>query len=115
MNANRLTQGTKLAKTMKPVGLQDKAESKTKGSCVCAPTSHVGSFRCRLHRVSAPKKSSLLVRDNNGPSLHFDSKSMKAMDHKPSRFCRESTATVQLILPTSSLKSELYSNSFWMA
>ncbi|WCJ38549.1 serine-rich protein-related [Euphorbia peplus] len=29
--------------------------SATKTTCLCAPTSHAGSFRCRLHRLQPTK------------------------------------------------------------
>ncbi|KAK4780781.1 hypothetical protein SAY87_016887 [Trapa incisa] len=28
--------------------------SATKSTCLCSPTTHAGSFRCRLHRTSGP-------------------------------------------------------------
>ncbi|XP_019059519.1 PREDICTED: uncharacterized protein LOC104825564 [Tarenaya hassleriana] len=32
----------------------------TKNNCLCSPTTHAGSFRCRLHRTpAAPQPSSL--------------------------------------------------------
>ena len=31
--------------------------SSSKRQCLCAPTTHVGSFRCRLHRVTSTTKS----------------------------------------------------------
>ncbi|KAG5240793.1 Tubulin glycylase [Salix suchowensis] len=43
-------------------GLQ-RQSSATKSNCLCSPTSHAGSFRCRLHRARAfeePKASTLL-------------------------------------------------------
>ncbi|CAK8541453.1 unnamed protein product [Lathyrus sativus] len=37
---------------------ENKCKSNTKSNmCYCSPTTHEGSFRCRLHRISAPKKS----------------------------------------------------------
>ncbi|CAL5191898.1 unnamed protein product [Lathyrus oleraceus] len=32
-------------------------KEKKSNMCYCSPTTHEGSFRCRLHRLSAPKKS----------------------------------------------------------
>lgn len=38
-----------------------------KGQCLCSPTTHPGSFRCRLHRSSPPTKPS--PSTNLSPSL----------------------------------------------
>ncbi|KAI5438129.1 uncharacterized protein LOC127121486 [Lathyrus oleraceus] len=35
-----------------------KLSSTKSNMCFCSPTTHEGSFRCRLHRISAAKKSS---------------------------------------------------------
>ncbi|KAF8036460.1 hypothetical protein BT93_C2242 [Corymbia citriodora subsp. variegata] len=36
-----------------------------KGQCMCSPTTHQGSFRCRLHR---PWSSALMKRSNSMPT-----------------------------------------------
>ncbi|CAI8584479.1 unnamed protein product [Vicia faba] len=42
----------------KKVLRENKCKSSTKSRmCFCSPTTHEGSFRCRLHRINAPKKS----------------------------------------------------------
>ncbi|GMH31112.1 hypothetical protein Nepgr_032955 [Nepenthes gracilis] len=32
----------------------------TKGNCLCSPTSHAGSFRCRLHRASSLQRTRII-------------------------------------------------------
>ncbi|KAA8550547.1 hypothetical protein F0562_002231 [Nyssa sinensis] len=48
--SNLLPNKMKDASKNKPTGASEK-------SCICAPTSHAGSFRCRLHRNSAHLRS----------------------------------------------------------
>ncbi|KAL3736572.1 uncharacterized protein LOC104452162 [Eucalyptus grandis] len=35
-----------------------KAMSRSKSNCLCSPTTHVGSFRCRIHRSSSISRGS---------------------------------------------------------
>ncbi|KAF8388509.1 hypothetical protein HHK36_027183 [Tetracentron sinense] len=44
---------------------KDTAFGTSKKSCVCAPTDHVGSFRCRLHRTGGAEKASTSLGDKN--------------------------------------------------
>uniref|UniRef100_A0A6N2L8C0 Serine-rich protein-like protein n=1 Tax=Salix viminalis TaxID=40686 RepID=A0A6N2L8C0_SALVM len=37
-------------------GLQ-RQSSATKSNCLCSPTSHAGSFRCRLHRAPSLRRA----------------------------------------------------------
>ncbi|KAL9668239.1 hypothetical protein QQ045_002617 [Rhodiola kirilowii] len=32
-----------------------KAPSSARAACLCSPTTHAGSFRCRLHRTNHPQ------------------------------------------------------------
>ncbi|XP_058739531.1 uncharacterized protein LOC131611604 [Vicia villosa] len=49
----------------KKVLKENKCKSSTKSNmCFCSPTTHEGSFRCRLHRISAPKKSATEKKTN---------------------------------------------------
>ncbi|KAJ7566430.1 hypothetical protein O6H91_02G102700 [Diphasiastrum complanatum] len=68
-------------------------------TCLCAPTTHVGSFRCRLHRASEiywknPHKAALQQppadckeEDNPAPVYHGNdiSSIMKAVDDSESK------------------------------
>ncbi|KAL9454029.1 hypothetical protein AB3S75_009601 [Citrus x aurantiifolia] len=53
---------------------ESKGNAAAKKTCICAPTSHAGSFRCHLHRTNnAPPKlssssSRCLVEDNGRKS-----------------------------------------------
>ncbi|GLJ26873.1 hypothetical protein SUGI_0525210 [Cryptomeria japonica] len=49
--------------------------------CLCAPTKHAGSFRCRLHR--APHRS-----HRQSPSKHFSVKINNINSLKPSRLSK---------------------------
>ncbi|GMP90218.1 hypothetical protein CsSME_00041446 [Camellia sinensis var. sinensis] len=42
-----------------------KPSAATRKNCICAPTAHAGSFRCRLHRVGvgATQKLSLMLSE----------------------------------------------------
>lgn len=44
--------------SIKEIGKCKSGSSAHSKVCFCSPTTHEGSFRCRLHRVSAAKKSS---------------------------------------------------------
>ncbi|KAK9282343.1 hypothetical protein L1049_005260 [Liquidambar formosana] len=71
-----------------------------KKTCVCAPTSHAGSFRCRLHRTGPTQKSSWSVEESSGTNswLKFNCKNMNMqrsmVDGHPrlSRFGRAAAA-----------------------
>ncbi|CAL9150589.1 unnamed protein product [Musa hybrid cultivar] len=43
--------------------------------CVCAPTTHAGSFKCRLHRVSSHRRStaSFIASPNHQPPTFVSS------------------------------------------
>ncbi|KAG6673572.1 hypothetical protein I3843_16G116500 [Carya illinoinensis] len=43
-------------------------------TCLCAPTSHPGSFRCSLHRNSHPHKAALITRRKVriSPTRHWE-------------------------------------------
>ncbi|CAL5191897.1 unnamed protein product [Lathyrus oleraceus] len=44
---------------------ENKCKSSTKSNmCYCSPTTHEGSFRCRLHRISAAKKPATEKKTN---------------------------------------------------
>ncbi|KAG7024984.1 hypothetical protein SDJN02_13804, partial [Cucurbita argyrosperma subsp. argyrosperma] len=43
-------QGTNLLASSPSRSLAPKAPSSAKASCLCSPTTHIGSFRCRHHR-----------------------------------------------------------------
>ncbi|KAL3649800.1 hypothetical protein CASFOL_006203 [Castilleja foliolosa] len=40
-------------------------ESVSKHSCLCSPTTHVGSFRCRLHRSPSLRRTTSIDSTNN--------------------------------------------------
>uniref|UniRef100_A0A2P2PVB2 Uncharacterized protein MANES_12G022500 n=1 Tax=Rhizophora mucronata TaxID=61149 RepID=A0A2P2PVB2_RHIMU len=42
--------GAAAAAAAMPTSMLTRQPSATKNSCLCSPTSHAGSFRCRLHR-----------------------------------------------------------------
>ncbi|KAK2647821.1 hypothetical protein Ddye_015310 [Dipteronia dyeriana] len=47
---------------------ESKPVPKSKKTCICAPTTHPGSFRCHLHRTNnLATKSPLLVKANIAP------------------------------------------------
>ncbi|KAJ1437954.1 hypothetical protein SESBI_03381 [Sesbania bispinosa] len=46
-----------------------------KGQCLCSPTTHEGSFRCRFHRLATPSSSV--------PPWMKRSKSMPPTNNKP--------------------------------
>ncbi|KAH9794137.1 hypothetical protein KPL71_004797 [Citrus sinensis] len=69
--------GEEVSKANKPDKIANKCTTESKGNaaakktCICAPTSHAGSFRCHLHRTNnAPPKlsssSSRCLVDDNG-------------------------------------------------
>ncbi|KAK4280871.1 hypothetical protein QN277_012433 [Acacia crassicarpa] len=37
------------------------ASPSSKGQCLCSPTTHPGSFRCRFHRSSSMKRQSSIL------------------------------------------------------
>ncbi|KAJ6862951.1 hypothetical protein NC652_039734 [Populus alba x Populus x berolinensis] len=43
------------------------ASSSPKGQCLCSPTTHQGSFRCRLHRSSRSSAAPMMKRSNSMP------------------------------------------------
>jgi len=72
---------------------QDGKENKCKPvtnskMCSCSPTTHEGSFRCRLHRISATKKSAT-EKSSNVRCSKFDSAEFKP---QLSRFGRVASA-----------------------
>ncbi|KAL8052665.1 hypothetical protein ABFX02_05G020300 [Erythranthe guttata] len=38
--------------------------SMTKHNCLCSPTTHVGSFRCRLHRLPSLNRTKSIDHDS---------------------------------------------------
>ncbi|KAL5768858.1 hypothetical protein ACOSP7_015404 [Xanthoceras sorbifolium] len=38
------------------------------GQCLCSPTTHQGSFRCRFHRLSGSSPPSIMKRSKSMPS-----------------------------------------------
>ncbi|PSS13613.1 Notch 3 intracellular domain like [Actinidia chinensis var. chinensis] len=42
----------------------------TKSNCLCSPTTHPGSFRCRLHRVGPALQRTKSVDSKPNPSTH---------------------------------------------
>lgn len=44
--------------------------------CICAPTTHAGSFKCHLHRTSAPHKSPCPKDITNKSCRNYDSKTI---------------------------------------
>ncbi|KAL6978884.1 hypothetical protein U1Q18_020552 [Sarracenia purpurea var. burkii] len=62
--------GTTLGKALQNVAKKNaiggKPNATPKRSCICAPTTHVGSFRCRLHRMAEPpQKASRNLEDGH--------------------------------------------------
>ncbi|KAJ6856976.1 hypothetical protein NC651_038617 [Populus alba x Populus x berolinensis] len=43
------------------------ASSSPKGQCLCSPTTHQGSFRCRLHRSSRSSAAPMMKRSKSMP------------------------------------------------
>ncbi|KAH7863893.1 hypothetical protein Vadar_023135 [Vaccinium darrowii] len=68
----------------------NKPNPTSKSRCICAPTTHVGSFRCHLHRTSTAKKSSqkLLEHEGNTQSIISMTTDMQQLSHQLSRFGR---------------------------
>ncbi|PRQ40161.1 hypothetical protein RchiOBHm_Chr4g0433081 [Rosa chinensis] len=58
-------------------------------SCLCSPTTHVGSFRCRLHRSPSLNKSSSF---QNRPSLQRTKSSMEYGSSSPRQGRIEATS-----------------------
>ncbi|KAJ9167802.1 hypothetical protein P3X46_019395 [Hevea brasiliensis] len=45
------------------------ASSSPRGQCVCSPTTHEGSFRCRFHRAKS-SVASIMKRSKSMPTNH---------------------------------------------
>ncbi|KAF5746260.1 hypothetical protein HS088_TW06G00430 [Tripterygium wilfordii] len=93
MKSTPLSQGEELAKAMqKKVAESNMAQTPpTLGpskACICAPTNHVGSFRCHLHRTTQKP-----AEEDKKSSMNFGSKVM-VDDGKPrlSRFGKAASA-----------------------
>jgi len=43
------------------------ASSSPKGQCLCSPTTHQGSFRCRLHRAPRSSAAPMMKRSKSMP------------------------------------------------
>ena len=72
---------------------KSKTGTHSKKMCFCSPTTHEGSFRCRLHRISTAKKSATEKKSN----LRLNSKCTHGIvEFKPqlSRFGRVASAEV---------------------
>lgn len=44
--------------------------------CLCAPTTHAGSFRCRLHRSNSRSQRSISIRPTSGEDLEISTASL---------------------------------------
>ncbi|KAJ9183972.1 hypothetical protein P3X46_007764 [Hevea brasiliensis] len=42
--------------------------SSPKGQCLCSPTTHEGSFRCRFHRAKSSSSSAWMKRSKSMPT-----------------------------------------------
>ncbi|KAF7140301.1 hypothetical protein RHSIM_Rhsim06G0178800 [Rhododendron simsii] len=56
--------------------------SSVKQNCLCSPTTHAGSFRCRYHRNPSFTRSSSV-----GSKLSMISSKLSEFEPKPSRMC----------------------------
>ncbi|KAL3747505.1 hypothetical protein ACJRO7_016316 [Eucalyptus globulus] len=57
--------------------------SSPRGQCLCSPTTHEGSFRCRFHRARSSafmKRSNSMPTSKNGTSSSVSSLSPKSVD-----------------------------------
>ncbi|KAG0556212.1 hypothetical protein KC19_11G035400 [Ceratodon purpureus] len=68
-----------------------KTSSPVKTTCLCAPTKHAGSFRCRLHRVTQ--------KHWDGRQIHPTSTSTAAASSSASLPANENSGTVGVITP----------------
>ncbi|MCO5594027.1 hypothetical protein L7F22_048046 [Adiantum nelumboides] len=89
-----------------PSGLKcdlDDAEGKRQ-RCLCAPTTHAGSFRCRLHRKPPPLPASAQLAAKRGfPAQKMSSPKVKlAIQHKVKQGCSR-----KMPLPNCSSSSRL--------
>lgn len=82
-----------IAKAMQNVlknknAIGNKPNPASKSRCICAPTTHVGSFRCHLHRISTALKSShqLLEHKGNARRIISTDTDMQQLGHQLSRF-----------------------------
>ncbi|KAG2672671.1 hypothetical protein I3760_13G053200, partial [Carya illinoinensis] len=72
-----------------------KPSAGNKKICICAPTTHAGSFKCQMHRsTSAPHKSSRPKDSTNRSCSKFDSNKINGK-HQLSRFGRAAFAERQ--------------------
>ncbi|KAI3421762.1 uncharacterized protein J3R85_011973 [Psidium guajava] len=59
------------------------AGSSPKGQCLCSPTTHPGSFRCRFHRSGSSawmKRSNSMPASGNSAGSSVSSSSPKSVD-----------------------------------
>ncbi|CAK9140869.1 unnamed protein product [Ilex paraguariensis] len=57
MRANKI-EGASNLKMGKKNAMENGLLDASKKVCLCSPTTHAGSFKCRLHRLDATQKSS---------------------------------------------------------
>nr|GMD13310.1 Tubulin glycylase [Ipomoea batatas] len=69
VEVNQATTEPEMASPVAATGGLARQGSMNKNSCLCSPTTHAGSFRCRLHRAPATP----------GPALHRT----KSVESKP--------------------------------
>ncbi|XP_027347815.1 uncharacterized protein LOC113859200 [Abrus precatorius] len=53
--------------------------SMTKTTCLCSPTTHAGSFRCRLHRTPSLQRTKSIESESlrdHASTVHYDNKDL---------------------------------------